>query len=161
MPADIIAVTGHRPDKLGGYAASVSERLRDLARGYLHSHQPQKVLTGMALGWDTAVAEACLLEGIPFVAVTPFLGQEDKWPPDQQRQYQRLMREAVRVHCTDQDHESGYAPWKFQVRNMWMVDHSDRICALWNGSRGGTANCVKYAKKLGRPVDNIWEQWSR
>ena len=28
-----------------------------------------------------------------------------------------------------------------------MVDHSDCVIAVWDGSRGGTGNCVEYARK--------------
>ncbi|WP_188052008.1 hypothetical protein [Azospirillum sp. Sh1] len=47
------------------------------------------------------------------------------------------------------------------TRNEWMVDHSDRLLALWDGSQGGTANCVRYARGLGRPIDNLWSEWEK
>jgi uncharacterized phage-like protein YoqJ len=50
---------------------------------------------------------------------------------------------------------------KMQVRNEWMVDSSDGVVALWNGTAGGTANCVRYAEKVGRPIDNLWPTWER
>ena len=55
--------------------------------------------------------------------------------------------------------EPGYAAWKMQVRNKWMVDNSDLVLALWNGTDGGTANCVRYAEKVGKPITNLWERW--
>ena len=36
-----------------------------------------------------------------------------------------------------------------QRRNEYMVDKADTLIAVWNGTSGGTANCVKYAKKKG------------
>lgn len=27
-----------------------------------------------------------------------------------------------------------------------MVDNSDIVCAVWDGTPGGTANCIKYCK---------------
>ena len=36
--------------------------------------------------------------------------------------------------------------------NGWMVDNSDAVIAVWNGTAGGTANTVDYARKLGRSV---------
>ena len=33
-----------------------------------------------------------------------------------------------------------------------MVDRSDFVLAFWNGTKGGTGNCVEYAKKQGKPV---------
>lgn len=33
-----------------------------------------------------------------------------------------------------------------------MVDLSDKVIAVWNGKSGGTANCVKYAKTVDKPI---------
>ena len=35
----------------------------------------------------------------------------------------------------------------FQQRNEWMVDHSSRLIAIYNGSPGGTRNTIEYAKR--------------
>jgi uncharacterized phage-like protein YoqJ len=50
------------------------------------------------------------------------------------------------------------APYRaelMQIRNEWMVDRCDLLIAVWNGTPGGTANCVAYAKKEGCPIDYI------
>jgi uncharacterized phage-like protein YoqJ len=39
-----------------------------------------------------------------------------------------------------------------QKRNEYMVDNSDIVIAVWDGSKGGTYNCVKYAEKLGKKI---------
>lgn len=54
----IVAGTGHRPNKLGGYGDDVFERLVALARTYLWHMEPWHVISGMALGWDQALAQA-------------------------------------------------------------------------------------------------------
>lgn len=43
----------------------------------------------------------------------------------------------------------------FQQRNQWMVDRADAVLAVWDGSPGGTANCVNYARKVGKPITII------
>lgn len=43
-----------------------------------------------------------------------------------------------------------YKPWLMQKRNEFMVDRVDTVLAVWDGSDGGTGNCVKYAKKIGK-----------
>ena len=48
-----------------------------------------------------------------------------------------------------------YTPWCMNVRNHYMVDHSDRVLAVWDGSSGGTKNCIDYAKEKMVPVDFI------
>jgi hypothetical protein len=40
-----------------------------------------------------------------------------------------------------------------------MVDHGTRVAALWDGSSGGTGNCIRYARRVGRPFDNLWLDW--
>ena len=37
----------------------------------------------------------------------------------------------------------------FQQRNIWMVDRSKRVIAVYNGSPGGTKNTIDYARKIG------------
>lgn len=156
---NIVAATGHRPDKLGGYSDAVLDRLTDLACVYLGRFDPplDRVISGMAQGWDTAVALAAIQCAVPLICAEPFLGQQEVWPLAAKQRYSFIESKAHTVYVVC---EGGYAAWKMQKRNEWMVDHSSRVVALWNGTAGGTANCVAYAKKQQRPIDNLWEQWS-
>ncbi len=149
------AVTGHRPPKLGGYADEARELLLRFAVLELENFEPQEVITGMALGWDQAIAEACVELGIPFTAAVPFRGQPRKWPAESQRRYGLLLNAAkcVRVISTVA------AASSFQRRNIWMVRNSDSVLALWDGSSGGTANCVRFARSRGRELINCWSDW--
>ena len=136
MADKIMAVTGHRPEKVGGYSDEASKRLTTFAEEMLKFYKPEAVITGMALGWDQAVAEACRQLNIPFIAAIPFKGQESKWPRESQVHYRELLscaKEVVEV-C-----QPGYAAWKMQRRNEWMVCRATRVLALWNGTSGGTA----------------------
>jgi hypothetical protein len=36
-----------------------------------------------------------------------------------------------------------------------MVDHAELLIAVWDGTSGGTANCVKYARKDGVEIWRI------
>lgn len=152
----IIAATGHRPDKLGGYERDATEKLIAFAEQCVRRHAPDVVISGMALGWDKAVAFAALALKIPLVAALPFRGQEKVWPVVAQIEYHDILSRASKVVYVD---PHGYAPWKMQRRNEWMVDSADKILALWNGSAGGTANCIKYARKKEKPIDNAWDDW--
>jgi uncharacterized phage-like protein YoqJ len=40
----------------------------------------------------------------------------------------------------------GYSPACFQIRNEWMVNHSNRIIIAYNGEKGGTKNTIDYAQ---------------
>src|SRR3546814_12439463 len=49
----ILAATGHRPGKLGGYGEDVLARLRKGARSFLERERnATAAISGMALGWD-------------------------------------------------------------------------------------------------------------
>src|SRR3546814_455543 len=154
----IIAATGHRPQRLGVYDKDTMMRLRRGAAHYIGKKQPTKGVSGMALGWDTAWALALIDQGIPLIAAVPFEGQESRWPKEDQERHRFIVRQAaaVVVVCP-----GGYAAWKLQKRNEWMVDHADEMVALWDGSRSGTGNCVAYANASGKPVVNLWPSWER
>ncbi len=38
-----------------------------------------------------------------------------------------------------------------QKRNEWMVDNCDMLVAVWDGTDGGTYNCIDYAKRMKKP----------
>jgi uncharacterized phage-like protein YoqJ len=111
--------------------------------------KPEKCLSGMALGTDQYFASVCLKLRIPLVACIPFEGQEMAWPEVSQKTY-RLLRKLASEEVIVSD--GGYAAYKMQIRNEWMVDHCDKLIAVWDGSKGGTANCVEYAKNVGREI---------
>jgi uncharacterized phage-like protein YoqJ len=49
-----------------------------------------------------------------------------------------------------------YHPAKMQKRNEFMVDNANYGISLYNGApKGGTYNCIKYAKQKGRKLYNI------
>lgn len=153
----ILCGTGHRPNKLGGYGQDVFDRLVALAERHLLELIPELVISGMALGWDQALAQAAVNLKIPFHAYIPFAGQEGRWPKQSQQLFYQLRVAAdKRIHTSD----GGYAPYKMQMRNRRMVDASSLVLALWDGSSGGTANCVAYASKTGTEILNIWDEWN-
>lgn len=146
-----IAATGHRKP-LGSYDL---EPLIPIARDALIRLKPDAVLSGMALGWDTAVATAALDLGITVRAYVPFHGQADKWPKRACEDYSMLLQRCASIIVVS---PGGYAPEKMQIRNEAMVDACDRVLALWDGEeKGGTWNCIRYARARKKPVENVWE----
>lgn len=150
----IVAFSGHRPNKLGGFSLpnptyvyvcqQIEKTLLDL--------KPDKVISGMALGVDQWAAHIAYKLGIPFLAAVPFEGQEKAWPQASQSIYNLLLSKAVGrvVVC-----EGGYSADKMQRRNEWMCDNCDLLIAVWDGSAGGTGNCVKYAESIQRKIFHI------
>src|SRR5688572_9535024 len=152
----IIAVTGHRPNKLGGYRVPnphYNSIMTGLDRVLLEL-QPTRVIVGMALGVDQWMAELCIFNGIPFIAAIPFLGFEEggHWYESNIRKYRSLLAAAEQVVAVS---DPPYEPYKMQRRNEWMVDHCDLLLAVFDGTPGGTANCVNYAQQVRRAVRRI------
>ena len=141
----IVAFTGHRPDKLGGYVLpnpTYTYVCQQIEKTLLEI-KPDKVISGMALGIDQWAANIAYRLGIPFLAAIPFDGQEKAWPQHSQKVFQRLLKKASEVVIVS---PGGYSPAKMQVRNEWMVDNCNKLIAVWDGTQGGTGNCVNYAK---------------
>lgn len=147
----IIAGTGHRPDKLGGYDIESTMRVIDFATKIMGEQKPSGVITGMAIGWDMAIAQAAINLGIPFNAYVPFEGQELKWPMSTRLYYKVLLSKATNIHICS---TGGYSKASMQLRNQKMVDDCDVVAALWNGSPGGTQNCLAYAMMVDKPYIN-------
>ena len=152
----IICGTGHRPNKLGGYGVHIQTRLVALAEAALAHYQPEHVISGMALGWDQALAQAAVNLGIPFVAAIPFVGQESRWPDESQQHYHSLLKEA---HSTITLDQGPYSARLMQERNEYMVNKATHVLALWSGTHGGTGNCVAYAQSVEKPIINLWQSW--
>lgn len=151
-----ICVTGHRPNKLGGYSPFATGVLRNVAAFCLQSlpWTPPFVITGMALGWDQAVAHACHSLSIPFHAYIPFPSQASLWDPDDRTAYLSLLSKASQIVTCSPD---PYAAWKMERRNRRMVMASRLVLACWDGSSGGTSNCIRYARSLSRPIVNCYD----
>jgi len=147
----ILAATGHRPAKLGGFDENNPLRLwvRAQIRAALEDLRPEKGISGMAVGVDQDFAEACIALGIPFIAAVPFRGQELRWPYEAQKRYHALLKSAAQIVCVS---EPGYAVWKMQTRNQYLVDNCDLLLAVFDGASGGTANTVQYAQRVGKPI---------
>jgi uncharacterized phage-like protein YoqJ len=154
----MIAVTGHRPQKLGGYTVQTvltqyAEYILTLAK---KNYGDCTIVTGMAIGWDMAIAQACIDLGLPFHAYVPFRGQEKLWPHRVQVRYQYLLTHAEKVVIVS---EGGFSRDKMDLRNKAMVDVADILVSLWDGSSSGTGNCVQYARSKNIKTINVWDGW--
>lgn len=153
----ILAITGHRPEKLGGYSQpnSFSTTICEKLSESFQMLKPTLVLSGMALGVDQWAAQVCIHMKIPFDAIVPFEGQESRWPRSSVEYYDYLKGKARRVMMLS---PGPYSPGLLHARNEWMVDHSNALLAVWNGdTEGGTYSCLKYAwsKPVPHPVYKI------
>lgn len=154
---NVVGFTGHRPQYLGHADISYVYRgMRSLILDYLEADTPDSAITGMAIGWDTAAAQACFDAGVPFVAAVPFMGYEKRMNSRDRAMFERLLGHAQSIHYVC---PPGYDPNKMRIRNKWIVVHSTRICALYSGAPSGTGHCIRFAQSSGKPITNLWDKW--
>lgn len=157
----IICATGHRnadlPCKYNEKDTWLLNILKDLEKA-LEEENVSVVVSGLALGWDTWFAEAGLKLGIPLHSYVPFKGQENKWFESSKKRYYNLIDKSEKVvYVCD-----SFSMAAYQKRNEAMVDNADKVFALWSGKEhGGTYNCIKYAKKVGKPIRNFYPKESQ
>lgn len=111
-----------------------------------------KTISGMALGVDQDFAQVSIEMGLPFIAALPFLDQESRWPKSSQDYWWWLLERADEVVIVS---PGEYSAAKMQIRNEWMVDNSNVLVSVWDGSPGGTGNCMNYAKTVNASVHRI------
>lgn len=141
-----IAVTGHRPHKLGNEYDGIgpySNKLRDLFQKVIDTLRPTEMISGMALGVDMLWAEKAIENNIRLIAAIPCYDQEKAWPLKSQERYNLILSKAFKkIYIT----EGFYDKFCMQKRNIWMVDYCDLLVGVYDGSlQGGTKNCLDYA----------------
>lgn len=151
-----ICVTGHRPNKLYGYNLSDPrwQKLKEQFKQILKENNCDETITGMALGVDTVFALAVLElkdEGydIKLHCAIPCKNHSCKWIKESVDQYNEILSKADIVKLVSDEE---YKPWLMQKRNEYMVNLADKVIAVWDVSSGVTANCVRYAKSIGREI---------
>ena len=147
--------TGHRPEKLiwsEQIIINVLEReiKQSVKEGFVN------YITGMARGADIWAAEIIMKmkkEGDPIklICAVPYNGFEMRWVIDWQLRYKTILKFADEIYYISPYYHMGC----FQKRNKWMVDHSNRVIAVYNGEKGGTQNTILYAKKNLIQVKNV------
>lgn len=153
----IVCVTGHRPQRFEtikwNEPESIEHGIRTMFRWFFteSSVKIDWFITGMALGVDQWACEEALAHNVPVLAAIPCIEQEKFWLPSSRAKYHELLS---RVQAVEYVTREPYRKEVMQVRNMWMVDRANMLVAVFTGTAGGTANCVKYAieTKAKRPM---------
>ncbi|MCA1021478.1 SLOG family protein [Halobacillus litoralis] len=152
--------SGHRPNKLYGYDpySKGNKRLLNVLRKEIVRHIEEEdvstFITGMALGIDQWAARIVLAlqrkyPHVRLVAALPCRKQYSKWNEQSKKEWQWIID-----RCAEVNHVSteAYTPWCMQKRNEWMVNNSKSIIAVHDGTKGGTKNCIDYAKEQGKTI---------
>ncbi len=147
--------TGHRPDKVQMYEKEIKERLKTEIKNTIEEGITT-FITGMARGVDMWAAQIVIDEkknnpDIKLICASPYEGFERSWCLADRMNYHEIMNSAdYSIFISEK-----YTRFCFQIRNMWMVDRSCKVVAVYNGSKGGTKNTVDYAEKKKVSVVNI------
>lgn len=145
-----VSFTGHRT-----YDGSAAARLRTVV-AELYQRGYRQFLSGMAVGFDLAAAEAVLAlretcPGLRLVAVVPFEGQESRFSAADRERYARVLAVAdkriVVCRCYRRD--------CYARRNDFLIDHASVVVAWYDGSAGGTRYTVLRARRCGLEVENL------
>ena len=152
-----VGVTGHRSvdDE-----AAVADRLVATVRS-IRGDAPAaevEIWSSLAEGADRLVAELVPAEAGGLVAVLPLAADDyrDDFGSDESRdQFDRLLALAHRVDIVGPD-DGGTRDSAYERAGRTIVDCCDVLLALWDGEpsrgRGGTAQMVDEARRLGREV---------
>lgn len=141
--------TGHRPEKLRSSETAIQKALADaISNAYADGFRT--FISGMARGVDIWAAEIVLEykslhPDIHLICALPHPDFETRWKVEWQKRYNAILAQAdlVKTVC------DAYNLGAYQQRNEWMVNHSARVIAVYNGEAGGTRNTIEYAKKQG------------
>lgn len=152
--------TGLRPRKLPFGSDENDERCIRLKntlcakiRELIENEGVTRFISGLALGVDTYAAEAVLFlkeeyPGIRLEAAIPCADQTAFWSYADKKRYCRIAERCDVSTVLQKKYTDGC----MQKRNRYMVDNSDIVIAVWDGTPGGTENTVRYAEKLGRKI---------
>lgn len=147
-----VCFTVHRPEKLTRSEVAIRKDL-EIQICQAVADGLNVFITGMARGVDIWAAQIVLMlrdEGydVKLMCACPYDGFECGWSQEWQKQYREILTAAdfVKYVC------GGYSRSCFQIRNEWMVNHSARVIAVFNGENSGTKNTIDYAAKVGVPI---------
>ena len=147
--------TGHRPQKLHQPEEEVRRGLEAAIRN-AYADGYRFFITGMAMGVDIWAGETVLKlkkehPDMHLIAAVPYPGQEKSFPHEWKVKYAELMASCDHAEILSESYNRGV----YHARDRWMVDHSRRVIAVYNGEPGGTALTIQYAKKEGLELRGI------
>ena len=154
--------TGHRANKLpwgfedNNPACVELKQKIEQAVSQLYSRGVRHFICGMANGCDLYCAEAVLKlkkehPELTLEAAVPHPHQASQYPPAQKQQYKRVLSLCDRITMIHKI----YSRTCMMDRNRYMVDHSDIVLAIYNGSPGGTRNTILYALRSKKELIQI------
>jgi len=160
------------------YSADVLAKLSAFAVDVFEHYTPTRIMSGMGLGWEQAIALAAVTTKIPFVAILPFKDQESVWPEKSQDFYRSLLSKATDVVHTSNGTFTGM---KFVERDNWIIDHCDGVFTLFRNeppaeqetsddiifidvnvakSQARKQRIIQYAEEKEKTIIDLWPNWN-
>lgn len=141
--------TGHRPEKLHCSESAVRTALKcEIERAIADGMRT--FISGVAWGTDIVAAEIVLQcravdPSIHLICAIPHPGFENRMDESWRQRYLSVLSHADVARIISQEWSQNC----YQVRNIWMVDRSARVIAVFGGESGGTRNTLAYARRMG------------
>ena len=152
-----VCFTGHRtinPNKQQAVKEKLNSKIIEL---YNQGHRT--FLCGMAIGFDLLAAEILIelketCKDIFIVACIPFIGQESRFSPTDQKRYNNVINSVDSKVIIAR----AFSKQSYLLRNIYMLEHSSIVVAYFdtNIKKGGTFFTYNKAIKMGKEVRNIF-----
>lgn len=172
----VLVVSGHRPNKLGGFSPQIRQYTREVVGSILDSIKPDVVVEGAGLGIDRAFAEMAEERGLILIQADACRDMESRWQEADKAKHAHLAAYAhstgAHVIVTDAPYEQAGGAVCMEVRNRWMLEvlavagEGSKFAVIHDGTDGGTSNCKKaFVRRFGENAralyaGNYWKQFS-
>ena len=155
--------TGYRPEKMpfpydGEDPRFIlfREKTREIIKKALKAGY-DTFYCGGAKGFDLFAAEMLLsFRGeydFRLIMVLPYRAQADGFSYAWRAKYFKVLLASDENRLLSEE----YHPRCFADRNEYMVDRSELVIAFCDGQKGGTLNTIRYARRNGKAVVNVFD----
>lgn len=160
MSFKVCSFTGHRPQNLPfGFNEGdkrcifLKKILQKKIEMMITKYGVKHFISGMAIGVDMYAAEIVLslkkkYPDITLECAVPCENQSSKWSEALKKRYDGIIGQCDKKTVL----QKYYTKDCMQKRNKYMVDNSDFVIAVWDGTPSGTGKTVQYAKTLGKLI---------
>lgn len=154
-----VCFTGHRWKKLPFKnendirCTALKKQLQETVIELIENQGITHFISGMALGVDMIAAEIVLAlkSTYPYITLEAALycpEQSERWREENKSRFKKILERCDKVTPVSDFYSNGCE----QKRNIYMVDCSSNVIAIWDGTRSGTGNTVRYARSTNTAV---------
>ena len=150
-----VCFTGHRPQMLPfGFneqnpkCIKMKQKIKTKICELIENEGVTNFISGMAIGVDMICAEIVLELKKEYTHITlecaiPCENQSDRWSEAYKQRYRSIISQCDKKTVLQKEYTSSC----MHQRNEYMINNSDIVIAVWNGTKSGTGYTVEYARK--------------